>query len=939
MKQTGICIPSLDAKDVFISNVLFTKGYSLERKDGNANLKRYINTLDYSLDSIKLREVYEKVYRNKKFSFFENDKEFTPFIVNLTFKYSNKRFNKISSTVIEDKESKKDKQTTTADFYVKYGHNITDDKLKDSICIKRGKLVAIKTNFPVENPVDNDLLEKCFVYKNGCYRARNIPTLHTTADLRSELYNNGFMCGGRKYVRFKRSSGSSRVGKCLFIDEKLYSRMHKNDLLGIKVTVGQEIDLAALEAYIALTLSSIIDTIKIKPENILVIDDYESVFKDTVIATRVDEQAKRLKTQKETVDIVNSIWDGESLIDKSLMGKYDQYGMILLRKNFFKSCCFNTNIQEFFKNNGITSIKQLNGFTLAKNIEDVKLITTPSSIKFLKFGTLEEWLSRIDSTFGIVKHEKKTHFFEGRMVQTHYQLLNTLELSKNEVAELLKPTFDYMDKLKRDPAVLRYHVHYPEDYTITNRPLLSKNDIVFKLLGLNEEFSKTQWYSEFRRKNIDSYRSNLRYGHVLVNGNYSTLLGNPLEMLQHSIGKFNGESTLGVGNIHSTRFKYGERILGSRSPHVCIGNVLLTNNVAHPEIDKYFNLTDEIVCVNSINENLLQRLSGADFDSDTILLTNNELLISSAEKNYDRFLVPTSLVESTKAKRYYTTDQQCDLDVKTSVNLIGEIINLSQELQSLMWDRLSKGETYEDVEDLYFDICQLDIMSNVEIDRAKKEFVIDNKIELNDLKTKWERRDEQDRIIKPYFFGHIAQTKGYYNPDKKNYMHHATAMDYLEELVDKYRSPVVRGKKMPLTDILDDSEFSPGKVYYAHIDAILDELKKYRNKVKSLWTTESIDVDNKMKHQLYIDYNNDMVRTINKKINPNIHTLLVLLKKLESEDYKEYKRHLSTILFNIKNQSAFQLIQNSNKEVPMLVPDENGDINLYGLRYSKTYKK
>lgn len=98
------------------------------------------------------------------------------------------------------------------------------------------------------------------------------------------------------------------------------------------------------------------------------------------------------------------------------------------------------------------------------------------------------------------------------------------------------------------------------------------------------------------------------------------------------------------------------------------------------------------------------------------MLTNNPLLISSAKKNYDKFLVPTNLVESTKSIRYYTPEQQADLDIKTSVNKIGEIVNLSQELQTLMWHRLNNGATFEDIRELYYDICQLDVMSGLEID-------------------------------------------------------------------------------------------------------------------------------------------------------------------------------------------------------------------------------
>ena len=133
-------------------------------------------------------------------------------------------------------------------------------------------------------------------------------------------------------------------------------------------------------------------------------------------------------------------------------------------------------------------------------------------------------------------------------------------------------------------------------------------------------------------------------------------------------------------------------------------------------IDKYVNLTNEIVCINSIGENVLQRLSGSDYDSDTVLLTDNKYLIKAAQKNYDLFKTPTSFVSATKVKRYYTPEQQADLDIRTSVNKIGEIINLSQELNSLLWDRAYHGATYDDIKELYYDICQLDVMSGIEID-------------------------------------------------------------------------------------------------------------------------------------------------------------------------------------------------------------------------------
>ena len=96
----------------------------------------------------------------------------------------------------------------------------------------------------------------------------------------------------------------------------------------------------------------------------------------------------------------------------------------------------------------------------------------------------------------------------------------------------------------------------------------------------------------------------------MINGNYSTMMGNGLEMLYAAIGQFDGESRIGYGTLHSTRFEYGKTILCSRSPHICSGNILLLENVDNEEINTYFNLTPSIVCVNSIKNNIQQQLNG-----------------------------------------------------------------------------------------------------------------------------------------------------------------------------------------------------------------------------------------------------------------------------------------------------------------------------------------
>lgn len=974
MLESGVHIPSLDGKDIYISNTYLTPkvndkglkiGYKLRDQNGDLNLKRFINTLDYSLDLIKMQEVYESVYRRRDFSFNKNGKDYTQRVINVTFKYNNKAFNRIRNGI-----------------FVKFGYAYEDLLFKDCIAMQDGILVGIEVDTPVDNPVTSDILGKCFYYEDGMYKIKsNIPILNSVANIREELYENGFICDGIKYVRFKRSAGSSRVGKCLFIDEKLYRQMHKWEMCGIKVKKGQDIDLAALEPYIALTLSSIIDTIQINPENILVVKDYKSVFKDRVVATRFIDG--RLVSKVEDVEISNSIWDGQSLMDRSVFLDFQkqqqknnpdarEHGMLLLRARFFKSCCFNTNIQQWFADNGITDVGQLNGETTAQRIEDVKLITTPSSIKYVKFGKLEDWLNTLESTFGVVKHEKPTHYFDGRMVQTHYQLLNTLQMTYDEVEQLVKPSLDYAKMIKTDIAAMRHQIGYQyqspnEDFY--NKAITSKNDIIYRMLGLTDKFADTKIYQQFRDDLVKSFIKNLRLGHLLVQGNYSTICGNPIEMLKQSIGIFDGSSIIDNGTVHSTRFENHKELLGSRSPHVTIGNILVTRNVLRSEISRYMNPTKEIVYINSINENILERLSGADFDSDTVMLTDNNILVQAAKRNYDCFPVPTKLVESETRQRKYTDVDKVDLDIKTSVNKIGEIINLSQELNSILWDRLYHGASIDSVMELYCDIAQLDVMSNLEIDSAKRENPADNSFELQCLKKKYDVRDKKGRHVRPLFFRYIDGYKGYRDGyyiyveedgeyikqgvvesykeaqalketgsvmverGRMTYQRHETSMDYLELCINKFRSRTIRKKPKLLSDILISTDKLCGQVKYPQVNRIINAVREAKSAISLVWSADD-GLSNRKKRNIAEDIRQDCINYVcNTKFSEK--TMRYLVGLIDSKEYSDISRFLFGILFGQPNEEFYKLIELSKGNVYKLQECPTGDIQIYDFHYKQ----
>lgn len=126
MRNNDLYIASIDGKDLYLANNAIhdtQSGYSLRTKTGELNTRKFINTLNYSLEQIKLRELYEKVYRRRNFSATIGKKEYITHVINVTFKYAVKEFNRIRSNT-----------------YVRNGWHFDDvaEKIHDSVYIADG---------------------------------------------------------------------------------------------------------------------------------------------------------------------------------------------------------------------------------------------------------------------------------------------------------------------------------------------------------------------------------------------------------------------------------------------------------------------------------------------------------------------------------------------------------------------------------------------------------------------------------------------------------------------------------------------------------------------------------------------------------------------------------------------------------------------------------
>ena len=374
-KYEGMRIMSLEGS-VLYKNEGFTA-----TKDGKPDPQAFRGILDESLDTLKLAEVYDRHEDEIGYPYLDGKKRFCRAVVNLSFNRAVKVFESYGNR------------------YVLNGYRVTDEDMVDHICVcmvnGRPTLIAIEVSYkerkdylPVEFPVSQELLGKYFKYDadTRSYKRsdKTIPTDITCQMIREHLYTNGFDIDGVHYVRYKRSAGSSRDGRCLFIAEPLYADMMAGSSCGL--SADGVADQASWQAYIALTLSSIESTIKLPKKSILIIRDRVSRFKADAVCVK-ETEAHDLKAEEEKTEIENVIWDGEALLETEVFNEngYGNHGMMLLRNRFFKTCAFNTNLQDWFTDNCITQVSQLAGYTTARDIKDVKLVITESSVKYLKF--------------------------------------------------------------------------------------------------------------------------------------------------------------------------------------------------------------------------------------------------------------------------------------------------------------------------------------------------------------------------------------------------------------------------------------------------------------------------------------------------------------------------------------------------------------------------
>lgn len=714
-------------------------------------------------------------------------------------------------------------------------------------------------------------------------------------DIRDEWYRDGVSIkylSGRKdkevseivhYRMLYRSPGAAKVGDCIFICDRLYEKTKDFLRMGIDLP-EHNAPIVEISAYTSLIASSIVGTVQIDPNDILILRDVDRVFNTRIVSIETDSDKHCFAKKIDNYALRNTLFDGQALIDSSIFPEWGE-GYILLRHHMTKMAAFESNIQLFFKDYFGADYENAlvqDMFGNWHKAKDVKLITTDNAIKWSRFDvSYEYWNQKVrenDCKFGIVKtaHQSKL----GKVQRMSYQMINALSL--DTIGEVTKLSRDYIDKLKSDNDIFL-------DYLDHNKNFVNDYEALIALCKQDKDFVRCDYFRTRKAEIIRGYVNKFRTGKVINEGDNLVIVGSPYAMLLHAVGESVDKDTtllkepVGI-QCFTERFEDGEYLAEFRSPFNSKNNMGYLHNVYDERLKKYFNIGRQCIAINMIGTDFQDRNNGSDQDSDSIYVTNQPDVVEYAKYCVQNY--PTIVNNIPKDKNHYNNTPEdfsyMDNNLAKSQLAIGESSNLAQ---------LALTYTYN-FEDEKFDdyVCILSTIAQIAIDNAKRSYDIDIANEIKRIKS------NMDIKINGYpkFWKDIRYDFKKKNHHKVNYELECP-MNYLSEI--KHIKYTPEESTLPLNHFFQRFELEQTRRKSKRVERMIEDFSLDVYKTQSGCNEDYILLRNDFEElierirQTYIsrEYKGLMSWLIDRAFN--------ITPKVQSQEAMTNLRHNRTILF------------------------------------------
>ncbi|MBQ0088740.1 MAG: hypothetical protein KBT27_05360, partial [Prevotellaceae bacterium] len=587
--------------------------------------------------------------------------------------------------------------------------------------------------------------------------------------------NKGFYINGIKYKRLICTTNGVKTSTVVYVNEKLWPELTKRINNGRDVS--KKLVPAKYGAYESLVASASIPVSWPEPKEskipggIIVVSDCIVKFNtDYIEIDDSDPTIEPIVELKRNQEFENNMSDGCSMMLPSLSKRWNgelngdferTMSGCNLRCAFTKGMTFTFDFIRFAEEVVGASKEHPERYIIKdfwgheRDIRDAKLILTESQLKLCKsYTSWEDYYNKCLENHYTLRVTKNAEEECDDIRQLNYQFIQSLDLSDDDIQELIAPTVNEIkDIMRLDP---RKSIAYLCGSGLNNKTIKFADNCA-KALMIDPNLINDPYISGKIAKMINRRIKDAKIGVLDIHGNFQILSGDLYALCEH-IFSMTPRGILKAGEIYS-KYWYDQgvdRVLCFRAPMSNEHSIVAQNICRDEKALDWFKYIDTCVVVNGW-DTMPAALNGFDFDGDLLFTTDNAPLMRCQTN-----LPALNCIQTNAPKKEVTEDDVIAANKAGFGSEIGSITNKITAMTSLMANYSKDSEEYKTLK--YRTQCGQALQQR-EIDKAKGILPIPmpkkwynysaNKINSDDLDEIIDEKRFNQSICagkKPYFF-------------------------------------------------------------------------------------------------------------------------------------------------------------------------------------------